>query len=76
MTDHILKSKSPKNREYVFKRNHSDANITKLKQKLSNVDWHDVLDNTNADHDYDKFLNTFIQLYNECVPLKKCTYDK
>ena len=43
----------------TYKRNHSDDNITKLKHKLSEVKWCEILDGNDADVDYNKFLETF-----------------
>ena len=61
-----------KNREkkYVYKRNHSNDNISKLKQKLSNVNWQETLDNSDVNDDYTTFVETFENLYDECIPLK------
>ena len=59
------------NAEKVFyKRNYCNANIEKLKQRLSEVKWHESLDNINVNADYDKFIATFNSLYDECIPLK------
>jgi len=85
ITDHLptilttnldLPLPSKKNNKVRYKRNHTNDNITNLKQKLSGVKWKEILDNNNADDDYNTFLKTFNTLYDECVPLKKCTGNK
>ena len=60
----------------TYKRINSDANIAKFQQRLSDVKWQEILDNNDADDDYNKFIETFDTLYNECVSLKKCTNNK
>jgi len=56
-----------------YKRKHTDANIDLFKEKLKAVKWNEVLDNNNANDDYDKFIDTFNRLYDDCIPQKKCT---
>ena len=55
----------------MYKRNHSDDNISKLNQKLSDVNWCEILDGNNVNDDCNKFIVTFDRTFNECVPLKK-----
>ena len=55
-----------------YKRNHTIDNIANFKQRLSNVQWQEVLDNNSAEDDYNKFIETFNTLYDECIPLTKC----
>ena len=38
---------------------------------MREVNWCDILDGNNADDDYNRFIVTFDDLYNECIPLKK-----
>ena len=57
---------------YSYKRCHSDDNISRLKKCLADVKWEEVLDNVDANQDYDTFINKFEELYNECIPLKNC----
>lgn len=52
---------------------HNNDNVLKCKKTLSNVKWEEILDNVNADDDYCKFVGQFQSLYDECIPLKKCT---
>ena len=56
-----LTNKPAKVKSNMYRRVHSDDNISKLKKKLSDVKWQEILDNTNVDSDYDKFLETFNQ---------------
>ena len=60
----------------TYKRKLCDANINRLKQKLSNVNWHEVLSNDDVNSDYNKFVDKFNGLYDECVPLRKCTINR
>ncbi len=46
--------------------------LANLKQRLLSVKWQDVLDNNNADDDCNKFIETFKELYDECIQLTKC----
>ena len=57
--------------KFFYKRNHSLDNINHLKQKLSNVNWHEELIDNNANDSYNKFINIFVKIYDECIPLKK-----
>ena len=63
-------------KEFVYKRHHSDDNIDKFKQRLSDVKWQEVLNNNDANDDYNKFDETFEFIYDECIPLKKCKVNK
>ena len=49
---------SYKPKKVMYKRNHTNDNITHFKKTLSEVNWHDILENNNADGDYDKFIVT------------------
>ena len=60
----------------MYRRNHSDDNISKLNKKLSEVNWGEILDGNNANDDYDKFIVTFDNIYKECIPLKKCNGNR
>ena len=60
----------------LYKRNHCNANIDKLKQRLSEVQWHESLDNINLNDDYDKFIATFNTLYDEYIQMKKCKINR
>ena len=85
ITDHMptvlttrnnLTNHSGSTKKITYKRIHTDDNIAKLKQRLIDVKWQEILDNNNANDDYNKFIETFDTLYNECVPLKKCTNNR
>ena len=60
----------------TLKRYHTDENVNKLKQRLSNVKWQEILKNNNVNDDYDKFTETFKSLYDECIPPKKCMVNR
>ena len=85
ITDHMptvlttrnnLTNHSGSTKKITYKRIHTDDNIAKLKQRLIDVKWQEILDNNNANDDYNKFNETFDTVYNECVPLKKCTNNR
>ena len=65
----VVKQKICEN-EFVYKRNHCDDNINKFKQRLSDVKWQDVLNNNDANDDYNKFVETYEIIYDECIPLR------
>ena len=78
-TSNNLKSKpiaDTFNTKISYKRKHTEANTTQFKQKLSNVKWQEVLDGNNAEDDYDKFIETFTTLYDECIPITKCSNNR
>ena len=69
--------KQPKvDTKYTYKRNHSEENVNWFKQKLSCVHWNEILDGIDASSDYDKFISKFVELYDECIPLKKITANR
>ena len=64
------------NSEPIYKRSFSDGYINNLKQKLSLVKWNELLDGKDADEDYNKFIEVFMSLYDECIPLRKIKPNK
>ena len=60
------------NFEPIYKRSFSDGNINNLKQKLSS----EILGGRDADEDYNKFIEVFMSLYDECIPLTKIKPNK
>ena len=66
------KNKNP----FVYKRKHTEDNVSHFKQKLSQVDWNDILHGTDADCDYNKCVDEFNELYDECIPLRKCSVNR
>ena len=62
--------------KYYFSRSYTDANIEYFKKRLSNVNWVDILDGNDPNQDYSSFVKTFSDLYNECIPMKKCKIKK
>ena len=71
----VAKQKNCKKKS-IFKRKHSNENVNRLKQRLSDVKWQEILDNRDVNDDYNKFIETFNMLYDECVPLKKCNVNR
>ena len=63
-------------KKFIYKWNICSENISKLKQKLSDVNWQAELDYKDINVDYDKSFETFDTLYDECIPLKKCTTNR
>ena len=58
-------------KNFFYQRCHSEDNISRFKQCLSNVNWAEVLDNIDVDNDYNAFVKEFQESYDECIPLKK-----
>ena len=56
---------------FYSKRNHNDHNIKRMKEKLSNINWQNELNNQDVNDDYGKFINMFNVVYDDCIPLKK-----
>ena len=69
-----LVNRTSKKHTSYFKRFHNNNdNIARFKERLSVVKWEEVLDNNNAEDDYNTFIKHFQGLYDECIPLKRCT---
>ena len=70
------KKKSDNEKRFVYKRNYTDDNISHFKQKLSQLNWDDVLHGSDANCDYNNFINKFKELHDQCIPLRKCNVNK
>ena len=57
-----------KTEQYILKRNICDQSIKKLKQKLRDVTWNDIKTFDSVNHSYNRFLQIFLSLYDECFP--------
>ena len=57
-----------KTEQYILRRNISDQSIKKFKQKLRDVTWDDIEIFDSVNRSYDRFLQIFLSLYNECFP--------
>lgn len=68
---HNLKKHKNEGNKYVYKRIHSDVNIDRFKNNLSCVDWNNILHGNDVNTDYTNFTRKFIEVYDECIPLKK-----
>ena len=51
-----------------MKRSISDQSIKKFKQTLRGVTWDDIKIFDSVNNSYDRFLQIFLSLYNECFP--------
>ena len=51
-----------------MKRNISDQSIKNFKQKLREVTWDDIKIFDSVNHFYDRFVQIFLSLCNECFP--------
>ena len=51
-----------------LKRNICDQSIKKLKQKLRDVTWNDIKTFDSVNPSYNRFLQIFLSLCNECFP--------
>ena len=61
---------------YYKVRNHSEVNMIKLYEKLSNESWNAIYDTDNVDEAYNNFINTVSTLYNECCPFRNVQPQK
>ena len=55
---------------YYKVRNHSEVNMIKHFEKLSNQSWNAIYDTDNVDEAYNNFINIVSTLYNECCPFR------
>ena len=53
-------------------RKYTPENINRLKDKLSSTNWSEVLTANDVDTSYNKFMNIFVNSFNECIPLVQC----
>ena len=58
------------NGQVIYKRTLNKKNIEKLINDLSSIDWNYLYNSDNVEFCYDKFINTFLNSYNGCIPLK------
>jgi hypothetical protein len=68
-----LNLKCTQKQKHIYKRCHTNDNIERFKQELSKINWKNVLNNDNVDDDYNAFDKLFIELYDKCILLKKCS---
>ena len=59
----MFKQKPTTVNKHVYKRIHSDDNVTRFKNSLSSVNWSEILDGVDANSDYDNFTNKFTEVY-------------
>ena len=64
------KSKTKKEEKYFH--HETEKNLVKLCQKLLQYDWGSIISLNDVNEAYDSFVNTYIAIYNQCCPLRKC----
>ena len=57
-----------KTEQYILKYNICDKSIKIFKQKLRDVTWDDIKIFDSVNYSYNRFLQIFLSLYNECFP--------
>ena len=72
----MLRKKTDTGKSFVYKRKYTDDNISHLKQKLSQLNWDDVLHGSDANCDYNNFIDKFKELHDQCIPLRKCNVNR
>ena len=55
-------------KQHILKCNICDQSIKKFKQKLRDVTWDDIKIFDSVNYSYNRFLQIFLSLYNECFP--------
>ena len=60
LTTNLSVKNNSHDKKYVYKRVFSDANIDKLKQRLTSVNWDSILHGINANDDYEEFLKKLL----------------
>ena len=58
---------------YIYKRHHTNDNIELFRRELAKINWINILANDDVNKDYDAFIKTFNDVYDKCIPLKKCS---
>ena len=49
----------------------NDTTINNFKEKLSNLNWDHVINELNVDYAHNKFITTFVKLYDKIFPLQE-----
>ena len=60
-----------KNQLYKPVRNYSEANISRFRTCLSEINWSDLLTDEDSNVAYTKFHSKYSTLYDECFPWEK-----
>ena len=60
------------NNKCVYRRNHIEDDVCRFKNSLSR----EILDGVDANSNYNKFVNKFNELYDDCIPLKKSKINR
>ena len=61
---------------FVYKRKYTDDNVPYFKRKLSQMNWDDTLHGLDADCDFNKLIDQFNEIYDQCIPLRKCKANR
>ena len=70
MADYNIHIKETEER-FIFRRDISDISVEKFKYKLRTVSWDSITNSSDTDKAYDKFIEIFSSLYDDCFPKKK-----
>ena len=54
----------------------TDENLQKLNENLSQTDWNSVYTTNDPDMAYNKFIDTYLEKVDKCMPLKTCKFNK
>jgi hypothetical protein len=60
----------------IVSRDFSQQNIARFKIELSMANWENVLVQTDVDTAYDRFWNTYLEIYNRTFELKRLRFNK
>ena len=71
---YALKQNTETNVKYI--RQENDNNLLKMCNKLSNLTWSNVLQESDVNKAYDSFLEIYKKTYDECCPLKQAKKSK
>ena len=61
---------------YYKVRNHSEVNMIKHHEKVSNESWNAIQNTDNVDEAHNNSINTVSTLYNECCPFRNAQPKK
>ena len=59
-----------------FKRSFSEKNIARFREDISKQNWEEVMNTNNPDSNYDSFLSSYKDIFNNCFPLKRISRSK
>ena len=62
--------KRNKLKRYLYKRDINDMTIANFQYNLTMEGWNEIFEETDVNQMYNKFLNTYLRIFNFCFPLK------